>query len=364
MAGRSLAYLATLDVDVVKNIGPQIKKKLNGAGIESVADLLLHVPRAYLDRSQIFDLSAVPLDEEVTVGGTVLSVQQRRLRNRKVMTTALVSDGTNVISCTWFNPYIKIREGAEIVLSGKVERFRGALQMKNPDFENWGADDALATGRVVPMHRSAGGYSPSNMRKAVFNALSRSRPITEILPGSMLSRVGLMNRDEAFGAIHFPDSKDEVWPARHRLVFDELFRLEISLAMQKQRQINDATGISHDPAGEMVGAFVEALPYRLTGAQARSIDEIQADMASPHPMHRLLQGEVGSGKTVVAVAGLLTGVQSGYQGAVMAPTEVLAEQHYLGIRDLLIDAGLGPAAIDPAGKSGTVSLFAEDEVDR
>nr|MDJ0953687.1 ATP-dependent DNA helicase RecG [Acidimicrobiia bacterium] len=361
MAGRSLAYLATIPVDQVKGIGPQIRKKLRGAGIESVTDLLLHVPRRYLDRSQLFDLSAVPLDEEVTVGGTVLSVDVRRLPRRRTMTTAVISDGTNVIKCTWFNPYVRVVKDSEVLLSGKVERFRGALQMKNPDIERWGAEDALLTGRVVPVHPSAGGYSPSNMRRAISNALGRSRPITEVLPGAMLARVGLMGRDEAMGAIHFPEQEKDAWRARHRLVFDELFRLEISLAMQKHRQIAEATGIQHDLGGPMVGSFVEALPYALTGAQARSIDEIQADMESPHPMHRLLQGEVGSGKTVVAVAALLTGVQSGFQGAVMAPTEVLAEQHYLGVRTLLADAGLAPTQDDPAGMAGTGSLFAASE---
>ena len=360
MAGRSLAYLAGISVDNVKGIGPQTMKKLGQAGIESVADLLLHVPRRYLDRSQMFDLSSVPLDEEVTVGGTVLSVNQRRISRGRMMTTARITDGTNVITCTWFRKWMKLPEGAEILLSGKAERFQGRLQMKNPDWERWDDDETLVTGRVVPIHPGAGGYPPLKMRESVANALRRSRPITEVLPAGMLARHGLVTRDVALNSIHFPESKDETWPARRRLIFDELFRLEVSLALKKHRQEAELTGVSHDPTGEMVGAFVDALPYELTGAQARSIDEIQADMASPHPMHRLLQGEVGSGKTVVAVAGLLTGVQSGYQGAVMAPTEVLAEQHYLGIRELLVDAGLGPAQVDPAGNAGTSSLFADN----
>ncbi|MCP3998150.1 MAG: ATP-dependent DNA helicase RecG [bacterium] len=359
MAGRPLAFLTDVSVEFVKGIGPAAKKKLDRAGINSVADLLLHVPRRYLDRSQMFDLSSVPLDEEVTVGGTVVSVNQRRISKGRLMTTAQISDGTNVITCTWFRKYMKLPEGAEILLSGKVERWQGRLQMKNPDWERWDESEALLTGRVVPVHPAAGGISPMHMRAAISNALMRSRPITEILPASLINRVGVMRRDEAFASVHFPETQDEAWVARHRLVFDELFRLEISLAMQKQRQIDDAKGIRHDSSGEMVGAFVDALPYELTGAQARSIDEIQADMVSQHPMHRLLQGEVGSGKTVVAVAALLTGVQSGYQGAVMAPTEVLAEQHYLGIRDLLEDAGLAPTEMDPIGNSGTSSLFAD-----
>jgi ATP-dependent DNA helicase RecG len=343
--------------DMVKGIGPRTLKRLTEAGIASVTDLLLHVPRRYLDRSQLFDLSSVPLNEEVTVGGTVLSVRRRRISRNRTMIDAQITDGTNVLTAIWFNPYLKISEGAEVALSGKAERFRGKLQMKSPDMDSLNADDSLITGRVVPIHPAAGGLTSSKLRGSIHNALLRSRPITEVLPGAMLARHGLLGRDEAIAAIHFPETKDQVGPARRRLVYDELFRLEVALAVRKRIQIDDATGIRHDPGAEMVGAFVAALPYELTGAQATAIDEIQADLASPHPMHRLLQGEVGSGKTVVAVAGLLTGVQSGYQGAVMAPTEVLAEQHYLGIRDLLIDARLAPEEIDPAGKSGTTSLF-------
>lgn len=357
MAGRSLAYLAGIPVDQVQGIGPGIAKRLGKADIHSVADLLLHVPRRYLDRSQVFDLSEVPLDEEVTVGGTVTNVTQRRISKGRLMTTAVISDGTNVVTCTWFRKYMKLEKGDVIVLSGKAERWQGRLQMKNPDWDHWYKQDALTTARVVPVHPQAGGRSPSKMRVSIANALRRSRPITEILPMEILARVGLMGRDAAFGAIHFPESWEETRPARRRLVFDELFRLELSLAMKKQQQIAEATGIRHDPTGEMVGEFVAALPYELTGAQERAIAEIQADLASPHPMHRLLQGEVGSGKTVVAVAALLTGVQSGYQGAVMAPTEVLAEQHYLGIRELLEEAGLGPGEQHPAGEAGTGSLF-------
>jgi len=360
MAGRSLAYLTTISVDQVKGIGPKALKKLIAGGIASVADLLLHVPRRYLDRSQAFDLSAVPVGEEVTVGGTVIDVNQRKISRNRVMTTARISDGTNIISCTWFRKYMKLRQGAEILLAGKVERWQGRLQMKNPDWEYWDNDEALVTGRLVPIHSQAGGFAPSQMRSAIHNALQRSRPITEILPRAMVERTGLMGRDEAFASIHFPQSPEQSRAARQRLVFDELFRLEVSLAMQKQRQLARASGIRHDLSGDMVSAFVDALPYELTGAQARSIDEIQADMESPHPMHRLLQGEVGSGKTVVAVAGLLTGVQSGYQGAVMAPTEVLAEQHYLGIKGLLIDAGLAPDEVEPAGNAGTDSLFSAE----
>jgi ATP-dependent DNA helicase RecG len=345
---------------MVKGIGPATMRRLGEMGIDSVADLLLHVPRRYLDRSQLFDLSDVPLNEEVTIGGTVLSVRKRRLPRNRTMTDAQITDGTNVITGVWFNPYVKIVEGSEVALSGKVERFRGKLQIKNPDMARLdGGDDSLLIGRVVPIHPAAGGLPPGRMRTSVDNALRRSRPVTEVLPVAMLARHRLVSRDKALGDIHFPDSRDDIGPARRRLVFDELFRLEVALALRKRAQIDDATGIEHDTGGGMVASFVDALPYQLTGAQNRAVGEIQRDLAAPHPMHRLLQGEVGSGKTVVAVAALLTGVQSHYQGAVMAPTEVLAEQHYLGMSELLEDAGLAPYELDPAGSAGTKSLFAE-----
>jgi len=177
------------------------------------------------------------------------------------------------------------------------------------------------------------------------NALGRARPITDPLPPEMLDRLGLMARDPAIADLHFPEEPNRIEPARRRLVFDELFRLEVALAVRKHRQVDGAVGIPHTLQGGLVEAFIEALPYTPTAAQARAIAEIQADMASPHPMHRLLQGEVGSGKTVVAMTALLTGVQGGYQGAVMAPTEVLAEQHHLGLEPLASLVGVRMALL-------------------
>jgi len=362
--GRSLAFLSGVPATEVKGIGPKSAKKLGEAGIHSVADLLLHVPRRYLDRSQIFDLASVPLGEEVTVGGTVRSVNRRRISRGRTMITAVITDGTSVVTAVWFNPYLRIEEGTEVVLSGKAERFRGKLQMKSPDVDTWG-DDSLVTGRVVPIHSSAGGFRPFQIRNSISNALQRSRPIAEILPDDMRDRLKLVTRDRAIADIHFPESKEDADAARRRLVFDELFRLEAALALRKQHQLDESQGVAHSVDGSLVADFIAALPYELTGAQLRTIDEIQTDMVGPHAMHRLLQGEVGSGKTVVAVAALLTAIQSGYQGAVMAPTEVLAEQHFLGIRELIVGARLGPPLEDPSAPAGMESLFgaAADGVD-
>ena len=358
MTGRPLSYLATLPVDKVKGIGPASAKKLAGAGIYSVADLLLHVPRRYLDRSQMFDLAAVPLGEEVTVAGTVESVRKRRISKGRTMIDAVIGDGTSFLTAIWFNPYLRLDEGAEVALSGKVERFRGRLQMKSPDIDTL-AGESLITGRVVPVHPSVGGMTPARLRVSIDNALRRSRPIDDSVPADIVSRLDLIDRDTAIGNVHFPDTAATAEIARRRLVFDELFRLEVALALQKQAQVADAVGVEHRSDGPLVASFLTALPYSLTRAQERVVAEIQADMARPHPMHRLLQGEVGSGKTVVAVAALLTGVQSGYQGAVMAPTEVLAEQHYLGIKDLLELAKLAPDVEDPNAPENMDSLFAD-----
>jgi ATP-dependent DNA helicase RecG len=353
--GRSLAYLATLPVDLVKGIGPKTARKMGEAGINSVADLLLHVPRRYLDRSQMFDLSNVPLGEEVTVAGTVVKSSIRRISRGRTMVEADISDGTSTLHAVWFNPYIKIAEGEEVALSGKAELFRGRLQMKAPDLDKLDGDNALATGRVVPVHPAVGRFNAYKFRESIANALSRSRPITEILPEDMIERLGVAGRDEAIYAIHFPDERADADRARARLVFDELFRLQVALALRKRRQIDEARGVPLPGDGDLTTTFGAALPFTLTKAQERVMGEIATDLESGHPMHRLLQGEVGSGKTVVALAALLTAVESGYQAAIMAPTEVLADQHYLSTVTFMEEAGLDPAGGE--GAAGTANML-------
>lgn len=356
--GRSLAYLTGIPTDRVKGIGPRTSKRMHEAGIASVTDLLLHAPRRYLDRSQMSDLSSLPLGKEVTVAGTITSFSKRRISRNRTMIEAVLTDGTSRIKGVWFNPYLKLQEGAEVAWSGKAERFRGALQMKSPAVDPLREDgESLITGRVVPIHPKVAGLGPQALRKSIHNALVRSRPIAEPLPQDIVERLRLVSRDTAIAGIHFPETRNEADQAHRRLVFDELFRLEVALALRKQRQVVEAKGVAHDAAGALVKSFLDALPYELTGAQKLAIDDIETDLVSPHPMHRLLQGEVGSGKTVVALAALLTGIQGGYQGAVMAPTEVLAEQHYLGVLDLLERAGMQPEVEDGQAPAGMTSLF-------
>ncbi len=357
----SLARLATVDVDQVRGLGGRRSRSLADAGIASVADLLHHVPRRYIDRSLKSPISEVPIGTEVTIIGNVVSVQQRRPRRNLQIIEAVVEDETARIKAVWFNqrhlPSLLDR-AEEVALSGVVESFRGSLQMKTPAVDVLsGGVEGLTVGRVVPVHPAVGGVSPGHLRRAIHNALTRARPIDDALPTELKAANGLMERDRAFGSIHFPETMEEIAPARKRLVYDELFRLELALAMQKRHQLESSIGIPHHPSGELADRFLDGLPYRLTAAQERVLVEIERDLGASHPMHRMLQGEVGSGKTVVAVATLLRGIEGGWQGALMAPTEVLAEQHYLGVRSLLADAGLSPAL----GQThlGMDSLFAE-----
>ncbi len=344
VSGRSISYLAAVPVTKVKGLGGRRGEELAREGVSSVAHLLLHAPRRYIDRSRTLPVAELNVGEEVTVIGTIAKVSTRRPRKNLTMVEANLYDGTSYLRVTWFNQPFRARqlqEGVEVAVSGKVDRFRGALQMSNPVVDKL-SGDSLVTGRVVPVHPAIGKVTAWQLRSAVHNALLRSRPVSDPIPEDIRARLELTDRDRALQDIHFPDSLDDVEAARRRLVFDELFRLELALAMTKQRFAHEASGIAHEPSGRLTDPFVGGLPFVLTEAQQAAADEIRRDLVAPDPMHRLLQGEVGSGKTVVAVLALLAGVEGGYQGAVMAPTEVLAEQHYLAIRHLLHSAGLSP----------------------
>ncbi len=366
MTGNSLAELAAKPVELVPGLKKSDKSALRKAGIETIADLLLHAPRIYLDRTRLTPLDELTLGEEITVVVEVEAVHGRRLGKKRHITEARVTDGAGRMVATWFNqPWVakRLEPGAEVMLSGKVDRFRGMLRMTPNGYELFdGPRESLTTGRIVPIHPAAGGVRVTDIRNAIDASLRKAQPITEVLPDHLLARHDLVRRDVAFQDFHFPGGLADAAAARQRLVFDELFRIEVALALTKHRQIDEQKGLAHEGPGDLAADFVAALPFPLTAAQRRAIEAIAADLRRPHPMHRLLQGEVGSGKTVVAVAALLTAVESGYQGAVMAPTEVLAGQHYLGIRDLLDRAGMTPPLEHQPGAAGTSSLFeAADE---
>ncbi|WP_420613130.1 ATP-dependent DNA helicase RecG [Candidatus Spongiisocius sp.] len=363
---RSLAYLHGVDVGRVKWIRGKRAAALRSAGIRSVADLLLYAPRRHIDRSRRLAIDELKVGQEATVIGKVERVAVRRPRPRMSIVEATVTDGQGSVKAVWFNQQYQARRlerGIEVALSGRIDRYRGRLQINSPalDVLDSGPDN-LAVGRVVPVYRAIASIGTGVLRLAVHNALLRSRPVLDPLPAAVIERHDLVPREEAINSIHFPESLAEVGAARRRLVFDEFFRHEVALAMTRKRKESESVGIAHliHPEPDLVERFIDGLPFRPTGAQRRVIDEIGADMAAPAPMHRLLHGEVGSGKTVVAVAALLVGVQSGFQAAIMAPTEVLAEQHYEGVTRLLSEARMAPRVAGPR------SLFdpAHDDPDR
>jgi ATP-dependent DNA helicase RecG len=357
---RTLAYLSGIGVERVKGVGPKSAKKLQSQGIASVADLLLTPPRRYLDRSQLFDIASVPIGEEVTIGGIVRKVDRRRISRGRVMTTATVSDGTSTVRAVWFNPYISVGEGEEVALSGKIELFRGTLQMKGPDLDRLSGEQSLTTGRVVPVYGSLGGLKPYAVRSAVANAVRRSIPIDDVVPEHVLDALDLVDRSFAIERIHFPESLADVGPARRRLVFDEFLRIQMALRVRAHDDYETQAGVANSVRGPLLRRYLEALPFELTADQQDALDAILSDMAAPTPLHRLLQGEVGSGKTVVVIAALLTSVESHHQGAVMAPTEVLATQHYLGTVRSLEEAAMAPDPYVDDG-SGTDSLFVGEQ---
>ncbi len=336
----TLRDLAGLDISTIKGVGDKRRGALVEVGIESVLDLLTTYPRRYVDRTNEAHIGDLVEGVETLVLVKVRNVRRVPLRTRRSMVTALVGDATGSMSLTFFNQPWRERQlktDAEIAVFGKPERFRGKLQMVNPVVDIIGDK----TGRIVPIYPQSEKANLSTWEIAswVRNALDRAAPRTigDPLPTRIRERLSLIDRHSALNTIHFPESIIDKERARERLAFDELLRVQLVLVGRKRAFERDNTGIRHDMAGEMQKRFVAALPFPLTAAQRRVVDEVNADLAKPVPMHRLLQGDVGSGKTVVAVAAMLVAVQGGHQGALMAPTEVLAEQHYAGIQRLLAD---------------------------
>ena len=336
----TLRDLARLDIATIKGVGDKRRESLADVGIESVLDLLTTYPRRYVDRTNEAHVGDLVEGVETLVLVTIRSVRRVPLRNRRSMVTALVGDATGTLSLTFFNQPWRERQlktDQEVAVFGKPERFRGKLQMTNPVVDIIGDK----TGRIVPIYPQSEKANLSTWEIAgwVRNALDRAAPRTigDPLPSVIRERLTLIERHAALNTIHFPESIVDKERARERLAFDELLRVQLVLVGRKRAFERDNTGIRHDMTGEMQQRFIDALPFPLTGAQRRVIDEVNVDLAKAVPMHRLLQGDVGSGKTVVAVAAMLVAVQGGHQGALMAPTEVLAEQHYAGIQRLLAD---------------------------
>ncbi len=335
---RSRSPLET-PVQYVKGVGPRRAAILARLGIENVEDLLYHVPRRYVDRSTVRKIRDLRMGEHETFLGKVVTKGLRRTKSGESVFSLALTDGTEIITCKWFNqPYLTntFKVGDEFIVSGDINYYRG-LQTIHPEYERASdAEQLLHTGRVVPIYPLSEGIGQKQMRKIVRNALDLGLPcVEETLPEDMVKRKGLLARKEAVSQVHFPEIPKQGEEARRRMAFDELFYLQLLLAIRKKRMLTPRAGIRFDKGERFCRMLLEGLKFELTKAQKKVLSEIKEDMRGGRVMNRLLQGDVGSGKTIVAVMALLIAVESGYQSAIMAPTEILAEQHYLVMKELL-----------------------------
>ncbi len=374
--GKTLRNLEELPISRLKSLTPKKRDALVSWGVETVLDLLTTFPRRHVDRSKRASVADLSVGEEVVVMATVRRLNVAKSRDRKVRVEIDVFDQSGDLRVVFFNQSWRakqLRPGSEALFWGKVTEFRSVRQMVNPVVDLLvGVDDELSsprrkTMRVIPIYPASAkaGLTSWEIGIWVEEALSRTREFAEPLPSQIRDELLLPTRTEAMWGYHAPGSMKEIEPARRRLAFDELVRLQLALTLKKKSFSEGAVAIRHDVSpldvveskrrprtmeqalvrsgspqdrrdwnGSLIRSFLTGLPFELTGSQRRCLAVICADLAGPFPMHRLLQGDVGSGKTVVALATLLAAVQGGHQGALMAPTEVLAEQHFMVVKKL------------------------------
>lgn len=324
-------------------------------GIFSLQDLLTHYPRYHVDRTELKTIAqlqssvrdGVVLDVQVLARVTSIS-GVTRTRTGKLMVRGVIADESGSVNVTWFNQkWIPkaLHPGVEAFFYGRLQRSGRRLQMTAPRFEIVrSGTEPFNVGRIIPVYPATADLSTDAIRKLIWDVLQGVPRIADPLPDDLRVRLGLMPRGDAIRLVHFPDARDDVIQARRRIVFDELFTLQLGLLYRKAKLARTVQGIAHVRPGpaSLPEQFLEALPFEPTAAQVRACREVAADMAASAPMHRMIQGEVGSGKTVVALYACLVAVAGGHQAAIMAPTEVLAEQHLLTV-DELLDRAFGTA---------------------
>ncbi len=324
--------------------------RLHKKGLETVRDLLYHFPNRYHDYSEVRPIASLAFGEEQTVIAEVWSAKAVMIGRKRRGAEAIVGDDSGTIRILWFGqPWVarQLKTGKKVALSGKIGSFKGRMQMENPEIESLD-DEAIFTRRFVPVYRSTEGLYMKTLRDLVRLAVdSCAADVPETLPDDVRERNGLMDVGQAFRQIHAPESLEEADAARHRFAFEELLWIEIGV-VRRRREWQIAGGapvLSLEAAA--LNAFIDSLPFALTKAQRRAIGDVLADTSDAIPMTRLLEGDVGSGKTVVAAAALLAAVAAGKQGAIMAPTEILAEQHMRTFISILDPDRAAPEADGP-----------------
>ncbi len=376
-APRRLRQLGEVPVDQLRHVGERRVEALASLGVASVFDLLTFYPRRYIDRTKRVDLSDLTVGEEAAIFAEVKKVTSRRTKQGKSMVEVSVADEGGSINIVFFNQPWRERQlpvGVSALFFSKVGEYRGQRQMTNPVVDviigpSGDERDLSRVGRVVPIYPASGkaGLTSWEIGGFIEESLRRAGPMLDPIAFDVRERLELVDRTESFWGIHVPKDLEEVPRARRRLVFDEFLRLQLLLALRRRRLEKDATGIRHPislddievqpgalvtPSSSLVRRFLSGHHFALTGAQRRVLGEIAHDLAGPLPMHRLLQGDVGSGKTIVALTALLASLDGGRQGALMAPTEVLAEQHLASMRSDLE----GLTKLDPSVLGGERAL--------
>src|SRR3954447_6460218 len=349
----------TTPVQFVKGIGPRIAEILVAKGINSVDDLLHYLPFRYEDRVNPRGIAELRAGEMATVIAEVRTSGLFRTRRMPIFQMT-AGQGRARLKCMWFNgAYLKdkFQPGQVLALYGRVELNRGELQLIQPQFEilaepdgdaEQKASESLEIGRIVPIYESAGQgkLTPRWFRRIIHSALENLTPESpEAIPTAIRKRLNLLPSREALWKVHWPDAGESLndlqssrTPAHIRLIFEELFFIELGLELKRHEQ-KAQTGIAFDLSDRVREAIKKILPFHPTGAQKRTLKEIAADMEKPYPMRRLLQGDVGSGKTLVAFEAAIIAIENGYQVALMAPTEILAQQHHFSARQILVPSG-------------------------
>ena len=331
-------------VKYVKGVGPVRERYLNLLGIYTIRDLLFYPPRKYIDSSVVKSISQAKTGEDVTIIGEVVDVFVKRARSMKIG-TVVVYDGTGTISAKWFNQdwVVKyFKKGETVSISGKISMFGFEKQIISPEYEKLEREDyqVIHTGRIVPVYRINKFLTQRSFRRYVKNALERYVDrVEEYLMDEEREMLNLIELRDALRKLHFPEKKEDVDIAVRRLAFDELFFVELFLRLQKI-DAQKKKGIAFNTSSNLAEKLLRSLSFKLTDEQLRVIDEIKGDMAKPVPMQRLLQGDVGSGKTIVALIASLICIENGYNVGFMVPTEILAFQHHRVLSRFLKDIGV------------------------
>jgi ATP-dependent DNA helicase RecG len=354
----------TTPVRYFKGVGPKRSEILSRIGIHTAEDVLYYLPFRYEDRSDIIAIKDLKTGESQTVRGDIVNTTTRLTKAGGRVFQAAITDRTGTIHAVWFNqPYLKdyLQKGQNVILYGKVERY-DKLQIMQPEYEilEEAEIDSLNIGRIVPIYPLTEGITERYLRNLADEAISRYvRQLKEVLPTYLLAREKLVDIKFAIKNIHFPTAFENLEKAYRRIVFEEFLMLQLALAIKKREMKEDA-GLRHKVAGELIGQLKNTFSFELTDAQKNVIKEIERDMSSAKPMNRLLEGDVGSGKTIVAAHAIFLTVHNGFQAVMMAPTEVLARQHFIVFSEIFMPLGINVGLlVGGLGEKARAEVYAD-----